>query len=185
MPNETQKPADDGILIENDTSLAPDLVDQVIEKWQATPLRDLDFTGTEIIGRIVRMDSFISKMIDENLSRYRINFGDFNILAVLLREENHQLTPGRIQELIFVSSGGLSNRMIRLEAKGLIKRSTDPKDRRGVIVTLTEEGKALIEKVAPTHIALENSLITHLSDEERHIFIKLLKKTLYHAEKMS
>ena len=160
----------------------PDLVDQVITNWKTTVLADTDFTGTEIIGRIVRMDSFIGKMIDDNLSRFRMNIGDFNILAVLLREKTHQLTPGRIQEMVFVSSGGLSNRMIRLEDKGLIERSTDPTDRRGVIVTLTEKGQELIERAAPSHMALENSLITNLNPEEQETLIHLLRKMLKHVE---
>lgn len=162
-----------------------DLVDQVIANWQNTIMADTDFSGTEIIGRIVRMDSFIGKMIDDNLSRFRMNIGDFNILAVLLREKTHQLTPGRIQEMIFVSSGGLSNRMIRLEEKGLIKRSTDPNDRRGVIVTLTEAGKELIERAAPSHMALENSLITNLDESEQETLVKLLRKMLKHIESIN
>lgn len=167
---------------EIDIPRSPDLVDQVITNWKTTILADTNFTGTEIIGRIVRMDSFIGKMIDYNLSRYRMNIGDFNILAVLLREKTHQLTPGRIQEMVFVSSGGLSNRMIRLEDRGLIERSTDPSDRRGVIVKLTEAGKELIERAAPSHMALENSLITNLDESEQETLIRLLRKMLKHVE---
>lgn len=167
---------------DNSVTRSKDLVDQVIANWQNTILADTDFTGTEIIGRIVRMDSFIGKMIDDNLSRYRMNIGDFNILAVLLREKTHQLTPGRIQEMVFVSSGGLSNRMIRLEEKGLIARSTDPSDRRGVIVTLTDAGRELIERAAPSHMALENSLITNLNESEQETLIQLLRKMLQHVE---
>lgn len=162
----------------NDT----DLIDEIIQKWQATDISEGSYIGTKIIGRMVRMNAFIQQQIDDNLARHKMNIGDFNLLAVLLREAPQELTPGRIQELILVSSGGLSNRMARLEARNLIARLPDPTDRRGVIVKLTSEGQALIEAAAPTHLALENQLVEKLSEEEQNQLITLLKKMLHQLE---
>lgn len=164
------------------STLEPDLIDDIIQKWQQTDLPETSFVGTEIIGRMVRMNAFIQLQIESNLARHNMNIGDFNLLAVLLREEPQELTPGRIQELILVSSGGLSNRMTRLEDRHLITRLPDPNDRRGVIVKLTPKGKALIEAAAPTHLALENQLVEKLSEEDQAQLITLLKKMLLHFE---
>lgn len=160
----------------------PDLIDNIIQKWQQTNIPQSSYIGTEIIGRMVRMNAFIQLQIEENLARHNMNIGDFNLLAVLLREEPQELTPGRIQELILVSSGGLSNRMTRLEDRNLITRLPDPNDRRGVIVKLTPEGKALIETAAPTHLALENVLVKNLTEEEQEALTILLKKMLSNFE---
>ena len=159
-------------------SSEPDLIDDIIQKWQETDIPETTYIGTEIIGRMSRMNAFIQLQVENNLAKHNMNIGDFNLLAVLLREESQELTPGRIQELILVSSGGLSNRMTRLEARNLIVRLPDPNDRRGVIVKLTPEGKALIEAAAPTHLALENKLVKNLTEDEQATLIPLLKKML-------
>lgn len=164
------------------SSLDRDLIDDIIQKWQNTNLPTTASIGTEIIGRMVRMNAFIQQQVEENLSQYDLNVGDFDLLAVLRREESEELTPGKIQELILVSSGGLSNRMTRLEARNLIIRLPDRNDRRGVIVKLTPEGKTLIEQVAPTHLALENQLVKKLTDDEQTQLTYLLKKMLLSME---
>lgn len=160
----------------------PDLIDDIIQKWQQTDIPQSSYVGTEIIGRMVRMNAFIQQQVENNLARHNMNIGDFNLLAVLLREAPAELTPGRIQELILVSSGGLSNRMTRLEDRNLITRLPDPNDRRGVIVKLTPEGKALIEAAAPTHLALENQLVEKLDEADQAQLITLLKKMLLQIE---
>ncbi len=160
----------------------PDLIDDIIQKWQQTDIPQSSYVGTEIIGRMVRMNAFIQQQVENNLARHNMNIGDFNLLAVLLREAPAELTPGRIQELILVSSGGLSNRMTRLEDRNLITRLPDPNDRRGVIVKLTPEGKSLIEAAAPTHLALENQFVAKLNEEDQTQLITLLKKMLLQIE---
>lgn len=162
---------------------APDLIAGIVDQWKETAVEPLpSLMGTEIIGRIVRMNSLVSRKIDENLATFQLNVGEFDLLAVLLREPTHALTPSEIQSLILISSGGLSNRMTRLESRGFIERLPDPRDRRGVIVSLTQSGKSLIETVAPTHLAIENASIEMLSFDEQLLLKNLLKKILLSAE---
>lgn len=162
---------------------APDLIAGIVDQWKETAVEPLpSLMGTEIIGRIVRMNSLVSRKIDENLATFQLNVGEFDLLAVLLREPAHALTPSEIQSLILISSGGLSNRMTRLESRGFIERLPDPRDRRGVIVSLTQSGKSLIETVAPTHLAIENASIEMLSFDEQLLLKNLLKKILLSAE---
>lgn len=161
----------------------PDLIAGIVDQWKETAVEPLpSLMGTEIIGRIVRMNSLVSRKIDENLTTFQLNVGEFDLLAVLLREPTHALTPSEIQSLILISSGGLSNRMTRLESRGFIERLPDPRDRRGVIVSLTPNGKSLIETVAPTHLAIENASIEMLSFDEQLLLKNLLKKILLSAE---
>ncbi len=154
-----------------------DLIEQIVQDWQRSN-ESLDTSGTEIIGRIVRLSSLIGKKVDENLAQYDLVVGEFDVLAALLRADKHQLTPTQIQAVILISSGGLSNRINRLEKSGYIVRLPDPADRRGVIVELTAEGKALIEKIVPTHLAVENSLIESMSKADAASLQYLLRGLL-------
>ena len=64
-------------------------------------------------------------------------------LVMLLLWEQDQVTVSAIGERVFLDSGTLTPLLKRLETAGRIHRARDPGDERQVIITLTEEGKAL------------------------------------------
>lgn len=159
-----------------------DLIDEIIEGWQNYD-HHLDTSGTEIVGRIIRLQSLVARKVDENLAQHGLTVGEFDVLAALLRAQNYQLTPTKIQELMIVSSGGLSNRLLRLEKDGRIVRLPDPSDRRGVIVQLTATGHELIKTVIPTHLAIETGFIRDLNTKDKHQLQNLLKALLLTLER--
>lgn len=158
-----------------------DLIDAIITDWHKFDHK-IDTDGTEVIGRIVRLGSLIGRKVDANLAQYDLTVGEFDVLAALLRAEQKQLTPSQLQDLILVSSGGLSNRIKRLEKNEYITRCPDKEDGRGVIVRLTNNGQSLIEQVAPSHLALEKSLIQSLQVTEAESLKKLLNQLLINLE---
>lgn len=155
--------------------VAKDFIDEMEARW-LDRIPSLDLSGTSIIARIVRMNYFVARRVEANLERYKLSLGEFEVLAALVREKSGQLTPGALQELILISSGGLSSRINRLEEKEHIVRLTDPADKRGVIVRLTPQGKALIEEVIPTHLAIEKELVQGMSQSDQKKLIVLLRK---------
>ncbi|EJL1509278.1 MarR family transcriptional regulator, partial [Salmonella enterica] len=112
------------------------------------------------------------------LARYNLNVGEFEVLAALARNPDRQLSPKELQKKILISSGGLSNRINRLEEKKYIVRIPDPSDRRGVIVRITPEGRKLTLEAVVTHVAIEEALIQGLDIEDREQLAGLLKKLI-------
>lgn len=164
-------------MCENDNDTDKDFVDQLISEWlDAVP--SLDLSGLPIIARIVRMSYYISKFVDENFERYNLTIGEFEVLAALARNPDRQLSPKELQKKILISSGGLSNRINRLEVKQYIVRMSDPADRRGVIVKITPEGRKLALDIVVSHVAIEKSLVQRLSISDRKQLADLLKKLI-------
>ncbi|EDZ3766691.1 MarR family transcriptional regulator [Salmonella enterica] len=154
-----------------------DFVDNLIQEWlDAFP--SLNLSGLPVIARIVRMSHYISQFVDSNLARYNLNVGEFEVLAALARNPDRQLSPKELQKKILISSGGLSNRINRLEEKKYIVRIPDPSDRRGVIVRITAEGRKLTLEAVVTHVAIEEALIQGLDIEDREQLAGLLKKLI-------
>ena len=154
-----------------------DFVDKLIQEWlDAVP--SLDLSGLPVIARIVRMSHYISQFVDANFARYNLNVGEFEVLAALARNPDRQLSPKELQKKILISSGGLSNRINRLEEKKYIVRIPDPSDRRGVIVKITPEGRKLTLEAVVTHVAIEKALIQGLQAEDREQLAELLKKLI-------
>lgn len=158
-----------------------DLIGAIIEDWQQYDAT-LNTHGTEVVGRVVRLASLINRQVDENLAQYDLQVGEFDVLAALLRNPSHQLTPSQLQAVILISSGGLSNRINRLEKRGWIERLPDANDKRGVIVSLTASGKDLITCAVQSHLALENTLVAHLSGASQGQMATLLHDWLKKLE---
>jgi DNA-binding MarR family transcriptional regulator len=77
-----------------------------------------------------------------------------------------------------LSSGGMTNRIDRLEAAGLIERRKHPTDRRGVLVALTPGAWKLIDKLVLLHVENERAMLSALSGEEQRQLDQLLAKLL-------
>ena len=76
------------------------------------------------------------------------------------------------------TSGGLSNLLRRLAERKLISRSADRRDRRGVVVALTEKGRELADETMPVQADVENYLIRMLSADEKALARALLSKLI-------
>lgn len=155
----------------------PDLIQYIVNHWKEyNP--NLDVSGTEIIGRIVRINSLTSLVIDKNMGRFDLAVGEFDVLAALLREPSKQLTSKQIQELVLISSGGLTNRIDRLEKRHLIVRQPNPNDRRSSLITLTTDGETLVNQILSSHLDIERSFIQCLTESEQQQLKTLLQKLL-------
>ncbi|HEY8890666.1 MAG TPA: MarR family transcriptional regulator [Clostridium sp.] len=85
----------------------------------------------------------------------------------------------RVSEIIdkILSTGGNMTVVIDNLVKGnLVKRCTDPKDRRVNLISITIDGRTLISKIFPKHIENINEIFSNLTSEEKINLISLLKK---------
>lgn len=77
---------------------------------------------------------------------------------------------------MMISTSAMTNRLDRLQKRGLIERLADPQDRRALRVVLTEAGFALAERIVVSHVATEERLVSALSPDERAELRRLLAK---------
>ena len=102
---------------------------------------------------------------------------EVDVLASLYTNDK-VLTPTQLYDLTIFSSGGMTKLLKRLEAKGLITRKSDEKDKRCMLVCLTESGSKTIELVL-SEISKEcSSYFEVLNKEEKEVLSSLLKKVL-------
>jgi DNA-binding MarR family transcriptional regulator len=155
-----------------------DHVDLVLEQWgEQRP--DLDASPMGVVGRVGRLNQLFDGELRRNFAQYDLDRASFDVLATLRRSNaEHSLTPAGLMRSSMVTSGAISQRLDRLEARGLVSRTPSETDGRGVRVTLTEEGLQLIDSVLPAHIDTENQLLAGLSAAEREQFVDLLRTLL-------
>ncbi len=161
-----------------------DNIGQLIYAWQRN-YPNLDTIGTEVTGRVVRLASIINKLLDDNLQDDKLNVGEFDVLAALARVYPATLTPTELQAQALVSSGGISNRINRMEKKAWLHREHASHDRRSVHVSLSDSGKNCLDKVVDSHVAIEKQLANVLSTAEQQQLARLLSKMLSALEPLN
>jgi DNA-binding MarR family transcriptional regulator len=77
-----------------------------------------------------------------------------------------------------ITSGTLTSRLDGLEEAGLIAREPNPADGRGVLISLTPRGLALVEEAVATHVARQHELVAALPPEDRAALDPLLRRWL-------
>ena len=159
-----------------------DHVSTVLAQW-AAERPDLDVSPMGIIGRISRLSLTMSKELELVFAQFGLYRWSFDMLATLRRSgAPYRLSPGALLRSLMVTSGTMTNRIDRLEEKGLVRRVPDPEDRRGILVELTEQGRELIDTALPAHVANEQRILQTLSKEEQHTLATLLGKLLSSLE---
>jgi len=151
-----------------------DLVGRGIKQWRSER-PDLDSSGKAVVGRLLRLEEVILRSINSVLLPFGLKYQEYAVLATLrVSGPPYRLTPSRLQATLLFTSGGLSNLLKRLEQGGLIKRSTDPKDGRGVLVKLTAKGQRLVDEAMPKHAAAELHLLRMFDAQQRETLSCLL-----------
>jgi DNA-binding MarR family transcriptional regulator len=154
-----------------------DAVDRITGQWNAVR-PDVDVSPINVIGRVSRLSRLVDRRLAENFARYGIESWMYDVLATLRRSgEPYELTAGDLMRQTMVTTGAVTNRIDRLEQRGLVER-TKTHDRRKVIVRLTEQGLDLVDEVVHTHMATEREILAALSPRQQNDLARLLRTTL-------
>ncbi|QMV16888.1 MarR family winged helix-turn-helix transcriptional regulator [Vibrio spartinae] len=157
-----------------------DHVERLMMQWQHQ-CPDIDCFPMGVIGRLSRVNRFISQQRQTVLKSHGMNATEFDIL-LMLRLCNQSLTPTELYQTLIVSSGGMSTRIERLVQRGWIERIASQSDRRSCKVKITSEGLVLIDKVVESCLAAEKLLLEPLTKEEQEQISSFLRYWLFANE---
>ena len=92
----------------------------------------------------------------------------YDALWPLYRAPGRKLRMGELAtQVVTVGRTGLTRLVDRLEVEGLVRREPSPDDRRGIVVSITREGSALLRRMWPVYAAeLRRSLVDVLGADE-------------------
>jgi DNA-binding MarR family transcriptional regulator len=155
-----------------------DGVDVILEQWQRER-PDLDTSPIGVIGRISRLSREIERRLEPVYAASGLEPGWYDVLATLRRAgPPYRLRPTDFATSLMLTSSGTTKRLDRLEAAAHITREPDPNDRRGVLITLTPQGRSLVDQAAVKHMANEQRILSGLTEAEQHQLADLLRKLL-------
>ena len=87
-----------------------------------------------------------------------ISYVQFQLLA-RLADARGRLTMTQLADGVVYSRSGLTHQAGLLEKAGLITRGPHPGDQRATLVTITDDGRALLARVLPGHVQVTRRLL--------------------------
>ena len=97
-----------------------------------------------------------------------LSYVQFQLLA-RLADAHGRLTMTQLADGVVYSRSGLTYQAGLLEKAGLITRGPSPDDERATLVTITENGLALLGRVLPGHVQVVRRLLFDpLTDDDLH-----------------
>ena len=159
-----------------DEHCPPDPIDQVTSQWNST-CPELDATAMAVPARIQRLARHIDSAIATNLTAYGYERWQLDVLSTL-RRASHALTAGELCAGSMISGSAMTNRVDKLEAAGLLTRTTNPDNRRCVRIMLTDKGRDVVDSIMPSHLDTCRNVLTALTPDEVTELDRLLRKAL-------
>lgn len=104
------------------------------------------------------------------LRQYNISFPNYMVLSYI--EDDEEVFVKTLCDKLYLDSGTISPIVKRLEKKNLVIRKRLPEDERKVMLSLTEEGKALKAEFKNISTQVINQL--NLDSEEKEIYYNMM-----------
>jgi DNA-binding MarR family transcriptional regulator len=156
----------------------PDDVDHIVAAWRRER-PDLDVAPLHVLSRVSRLARRLDLDRVQAFARHQLEGWEFDVLSALRRAGRpYELSPGQLIRQTLVTSGTMTNRVDRLERRGLVARRPDPTDRRGVIVWLTPAGQRTVDDAMADLLERERALLAELSEGDRGDLAAMLRRLL-------
>jgi DNA-binding MarR family transcriptional regulator len=155
-----------------------DEVDRLLRGWRRV-LPEVDVSPLEVLSRISRLARYLDRQRTVIFARHDLEIWSFDVLSALRRAiAPANLSPGQLLAQTLVTSGTMTNRLDRLEERGLVRRHQDPVDARSVRVQITAAGRRCVDSALTDLVEREHAILASLNADDRHILAGLLRRVV-------
>lgn len=157
---------------------ASDEVDRIVAAWRREA-PEVDVAPLEVLSRVSRLSRLLDLARKAAFSQHGLEPWEFDVMSTLRRVgAPYELSPGALVTETLSTSGTMTNRIDRLEGRGLVERRPDPHDRRGIKVRLTDAGRDLVDAALRDLVARERELLSGLGVADEAQLAALLRRLL-------
>jgi len=115
-----------------------------------------------------RMRTLLDLQLARDLSRdSNLSESDYDVLSTLSEVPRQGWRSTDLADRLSWSTSRLAHHVGRMEHRGLVIRDDCEDDRRGASISLTNEGKVVLDRAAPLHVAsVRRNLFNLLTPED-------------------
>jgi len=149
---------------------------QAVPERYRDEMAEGDFDVATIMMTLARLSRQVQENYQNDLRTLRTNYSEYAALhALVMSGAPYAMSPSKLNDWVGLSSGGITKTVDRLETDGMIERSPDPNDGRGVLVTLTEKGRRKAERIFEAGLGHYSHLLADLDPEQRSSIARALE----------
>lgn len=144
-------------------------------RWAVANWPQIDPDVEGIVSRVDKLHRHFQEAFRASLGDAGITKEEWKVLMAL----HHSVrSHGWLCQDLDVSTGAMTNRLDKLERRGLIQRAPDPNDRRGVLLELTQTGESQLKDYIDAGAGRERELLDDLTLGEKQELNRLMSKLL-------
>jgi DNA-binding MarR family transcriptional regulator len=128
----------------------------------------------EIFSRLRRVINAVEIYSSKLKDKTGLNSSQLSCLLVL--EKGGSMSPGQLSRKVFLSPSMITSIIDQLERKELVLRNRKSRDRRVILVQLTENGKGVAKTTPPSFQEQLINCLSHLKEEEKKNLLMSLNK---------
>jgi DNA-binding MarR family transcriptional regulator len=146
---------------------------------QQKPFESLE---QEALLNVLHTADMLMQRIAAVLKPFKLSHSQYNVLRILRGAGPEGLACQEVAERMIARDPDITRLLDRLEARGLVTRTRDQKDRRVVTVRITPEGLRLLEALDQPIAEVDRQPLQHLGEQRLRALIQLLELTRGHRK---
>jgi DNA-binding MarR family transcriptional regulator len=119
----------------------------------------------------------MQNQFNQKLAEYGVTHAQFKVLYQLT--EHSELLQSAIQNRLYIKASTMNGIIDSMLKNGLINKKESEQDRRSKIISLTEKGRDLEEKLWNEMGQMDEKLMNNFSDEEKQLFFSFLRRVAF------
>jgi DNA-binding MarR family transcriptional regulator len=121
--------------------------------------------GPSLLYAVKQVELAVRALMDETLRPLGVTTIQYTALTVLERRSG--LTSAALARRSFVTAQTMNDIVMTLERRGYIERQVDPTHARRLTISLTDQGRQLLDEVRDDIRLIEERMAKGLSDHQR------------------
>jgi DNA-binding MarR family transcriptional regulator len=142
------------------------------EIQQQKPFASLE---QEAVLNVLHTADVLLQRIIAVLKPFKLSHSQYNVLRILWGAGPEGLACREIGERMITRDPDITRLLDRLEARGLLTRTRDQKDRRVITARITSEGGRLLEALDQPIAEVDRQPLQHLGEQRLRTLIELLE----------
>lgn len=131
----------------------------------------------------IRLRQRLDAALSAGLAQDGLSNADYELLVPLSAAPGGCLRAKELAAEVCWEKSRLSKHLARMDSRGLVDRRPAADDARGILVELTKEGRKVLEKAAPNHVALVRRIfVDPMTPVEARAMRSLADKVVAEAE---
>jgi DNA-binding MarR family transcriptional regulator len=122
--------------------------------------------GMAAVTSIMRAQQILLGRVDDVLRAFDLTFARYELLRLLAFSRQGTLPLGKISQRLQVHAASVTNAVDRLVDQGLVTRTPNPSDGRGLLATITPAGQDVVDQATEK---LNSSVFSSLGLSERDL----------------